>query len=848
MSAPPLVLWAVLVGLVLWLGRAIPLTGRRRLLVTGCRIAALTALSAALLGLSHRVVQEQPQHVVYLVDRSASMDAQQREWVARRLASLDALRPAGVRRAVIAFGSEPQLVYPLGQERLTDPAAILKALAEHPVIPAGTNLEAAVLATVSLLPPGHGGHLVLFSDGRETQGNVGGVLTHARRLGLAIFPEPVPAFGSSATTWETLTIPPLVKRGSPIGLQLVVYRGNPQPINGQLTISLAGVPIKRQRVTIRPGWRVITASVPAIAQGTMALDVLLEIPGERLQEHRAAYTEVEGPPHLLMVVDRPTSLPLLAKALQRREMEISLARPGDVPTVPLPLMDYDAVILYGIPKSSLTAEQADALRQYTEIFGGGVVMVGLGGELAKEISTPAPLDALLPVQFEAKGVQEAKRRVCMIMLIDRSASMIGPRIAATKRAAVELLNQLSPEDLVGIFAFDTQPYVIADVQRADQVGNTLVEKLVQLRSSGGTDFLPPLLIAQDRLDQTDAKVKHVILISDGNAPFHREAYHALAQTFQANHISVSTICIGAAFVNTDLLQWISSSTGGTFYQMRSLEELPTLIARDTQKELGTLPFTEGYFRPERSPTSPWFAEVSEWPVLRGYLTTTAKPGAQVDLTVRAGDNPDPLLARWTVGQGRVASFTSDADTRWSPSWIRWAGFDGTWAQIVRWAMRPRLAEELFVWVDESRGLPQLVLEGELHDPQAELIAANGSALRPLSLIQTGTWRWEAPLEQVPSGWHQLAVKSQQGTGTTFAKRWVQIGTPPATAEVSGQPPRETLLRQMAQATAGAYAMPDRAFVPPTTTATVREPLFTWWLPLVVVLLLVDIALRGSTML
>ncbi len=848
MSAPPFVLWAVLMGLVLWLGRAIPLAGRRRLLVVGCRVAALTALSAALLGLSHRVVQEQPQHVVYLVDHSASMDVQQRAWIARRVASLDALRPAGVRRAVVVFGAEAQLVYPFSQDRLTDPAAILAAMAAQPVTASGTNLEAALLSTVRLLPPGQGGHLVLFSDGRETQGNVGGVLAAARRLGLAVFPEPVPVFGSSATAWESLTIPPVVKRGSPVSLQLVVYRGDPRPITGALTISLAGIPLKRQRVTIRPGWHVLTASVPAMAQGTMALDVLLEIPGEHLQEHRAAYTEVEGPPHLLMVADRPTVLPLLAKALQRREMEVSLARPGDVPTAPLALMDYDAVILFGIPKSSLTAQQVDALRSYTETFGGGVVMVGLGGDLAQEIATAAPLDALLPVQFEAKGVQESKRRVCMIMLIDRSASMIGPRIAATKRAAVELVNQLSPEDLIGIFAFDTQPYIIADVQRAEQLGNTLIEKLVQLRSSGGTDVLPSLLIAQDRLDQTDAKVKHVILLSDGNTPFHRDAYHALARTFLENHISVSTIGIGSAFVNTDFLQWIASSTGGTFYQMRSLEELPTLIARDAQKELGSLPFTEGYFRPERSPTSPWFADVPEWPVLRGYLTTTAKPGAQVDLTVRAGESPDPLLARWMVGQGRVVSFTSDADTRWSPSWIRWPGFDGTWGQIIRWAMRPRLAEELFVWVDEGRGLPQLVLEGELHDPQAELIAADDSTVRPLSLIQTGTWRWEAPLEQVPSGWHQLTVKSQQGTGTTFAKRWVMIGTPPATVETSGQPPREPLLRQMAQATAGAYGVPDRAFVPPTTTATTREPLFMWWLPLVIVLLLVEIALRGASML
>src|SRR3989338_2741219 len=101
-------------------------------------------------------------------------------------------------------------------------------------------------------------------------------------------------------------------------------------------------------------------------------------------------------------------------------------------------------------------------------------MVGLGGEIAQEISTPSPIDALLPVQFEPKGLQESKRRICIIMLIDRSASMMGPRIAATKRAAVALINQLYAEDLVGVLAFDTQPYVLVEVQQAGLVSTQLV--------------------------------------------------------------------------------------------------------------------------------------------------------------------------------------------------------------------------------------------------------------------------------------------------------------------------------------------------------------------------------------
>ena len=844
MSLGRIAILMVILGGAFWYGRRIPLSGVRKRIVLGARLAAFIALGAALWGAPHRRVQETPRHVIYLVDRSASIDPAQAEWMARRIASLEAVRPPRVERAVIAFGREPQILVPFGREPLMDPGAIHHALERSTINRSQTNLETALLSTLALLPPHHHGSIVLLSDGRETSGNATEILTYLRRAGLEIFPAPPLLSGQIKTVWDQLVIPPVVQRGSPVPVQLVVFGGASTAVPGEVTVALEGITIKQQRVMVRPGWQVFTVPVPTIQRGTMALDVSFRIQAEGVSEHRSAYTEVEGPPQLLLVGDRITALPALAAALKRREIDVAVVQPAELPGV---LLDYEAVVLFNLPKSAITPEQADVLHTYVETLGGGLVMVGLGGDLAHEIQTPAPIDALLPVQFEPKGLQQSKRRVCIILLIDRSASMMGPRIAATKRAAVELIKQLSPEDLVGVLAFDTKPYVVVEVQQVGQVGSWLVDKLVKLRSSGGTDVYPALTASANRLDLTDATLKHIILLSDGNTPFHEKAYDALIKSFAEDHITVSTIGVGSVFINTDYLKWLSDSTGGTFYQMRNLDELPRLIARDTEHELGRLPFTEGVFRPTKTPTTDWFTDTTDWPSLRGYLTTTAKPGARVDLTVRGGADDDPLLARWQVGQGRVVSFTSDADIRWSPDWIRWPGFDSTWTQIVRWAMRPRLTEELFVSVDRSRGTPTLVVEGELHDPKGELIGAGGERV-PLSLVQMGQWRWEASLDQVPSGWYQLALESHEGAASVFAKRWVQIGTPPASGETVGLPPQESLLRQIAQSTGGAYDVPDGAFLPPTVTAAVTEPVLTWWLPLVILLLLVDIAIRGGTML
>ncbi len=910
------------VAVVLWWGRRIPLVGPRKAFVTGSRIAVVLFLCTALLGASSRRTHEVPRHVVYLVDRSLSMEASQRHWIARRIASLEAARPARMERAVVAFGAEPKLVVPFGEERLLDPEMIEQMMDGAAVAPQETNLEAALLSALPLLTGERQGSVILFSDGRETEGSVTGLLRNLHRLGLEVFPVAVPASSELKTAWDTLVVPPVVQRGSPVPVQLMTFNGTSRPKQGEVSIALQGVEIKRQRVTVQPGWQVLTLSVPALGRGTMALDVRLTVPSDGFSEQYRAYTEVEGPPQLLVVTDRTGALPAVATALKRREIEIAVAHPADLPTDPSRLLDYDGILLFNIPKSVLSVAQVDTLRSYVAELGGGLMTIGLGGDLSYEVQNPSPLDALLPVRFEPKGLQEARRRVCVILLIDRSASMLGPRIAATKHAAVALIKQLAPEDLVGVLAFDTQPYIVVEVQPAGQIGPWLVDKLVKLRSTGGTDIYPALIAATDRLDLTGATLKHIILLSDGNTPFQEQAYETLVRSMKTGGTTVSTIGIGSAFVNVEYLQWLARSTGGTFYQMRNVDELPGLVVRDTERALGHLPFAEGYFRPVKSPATDWFAETVDWPLLKGYFTATAKPESRVDLTINGGGGNlsalptaaylspsgdgrqarqqagvsdetgqagDPLLARWTFGQGHVVSFTSDADSRWAPEWIRWPGFEGTWAQVVRWMMRPRLTEELFVRVDESQATPQLSLEGTLREPRAELTSAEVRFNIPLSLVQTGNWRWYASLEQVPSGWYQLTVESglpdasvalrgesspigeaQPGpsradggstaTDTTqsdrtiqnstrlYMKRWVRIGTPTVTRETPGQSPRESVLRHIARATDGFYDMPDRALLPATIKTVTREPLLIWWLPLCILMLLIDVALRGNSML
>ena len=134
-----------IVAAICWLSRRLPIKGLQRAVVMGARLIAVALLCIMVWTPAPRRAQERSQHVIYLADVSPSIDAQQRQWMARRIVSLEAIRPSRVQRALITFAADAQLVVPFGQEPLANPDALERLLASR--LPAGqashTNIEAA---------------------------------------------------------------------------------------------------------------------------------------------------------------------------------------------------------------------------------------------------------------------------------------------------------------------------------------------------------------------------------------------------------------------------------------------------------------------------------------------------------------------------------------------------------------------------------------------------------------------------------------------------------------------------------------------------------------------------------
>jgi len=70
------------------------------------------------------------------------------------------------------------------------------------------------------------------------------------------------------------------------------------------------------------------------------------------------------------------------------------------------------------------------------------------------------------------------------------------------------------------------------------------------------------------------------------------------------------------------------------------------------------------------------------PMFMGYNQTNSRPGAELLAVI--GDDNDPFLACWQVGEGRVMVITSDVAPHWGSDFVRWDYYQQFWHQAISW--------------------------------------------------------------------------------------------------------------------------------------------------------------------
>ncbi len=768
------------------------------------------------------------QFVLFLVDASQSVG--QRATEEAETFVREALKQKGSHRAAIMFFAaragdtmtEWPAREPLGEADQKD-----------------TDIEQALLTARARIPPGYVPRIVLLSDGRQTRGRA---RQAAASLGIPVDTLTLPGRDEPEVQVAAVSGPTQVPPEEPFYVDVEVTANRQMPATVRLYRN--GLKVAERRLTLKPGTERLRFRDRLNDEKFARYEAAVRAEHDTFLDNNQLGTIVysRGRPRVLIVEQRVDLGRHLARALRRNGMNVEVRPPRGLPDTLAELLEFDAVVLSNVPATMLSTRQMEQLRTYVERFGGGLVMVGGDESFGLGGYYRTVLEQLLPVRCDIQ--RERDRPVtAMVLIIDKSGSMGGIKIEMAKEAARNAIELLGPRDLVGVIAFESEYFWIAELQSAANRA-FLIDAVARLEAGGGTAMYPPMVAAYEQLSRTPAKVKHVILLTDGiSAP---GDFEGITTQMAAERITVSTVGVGPDH-DAGLLQRIAELGRGRYYRTDDPTVLPQIFAKETaqatKSALNEEPTLIDVVRP--SPMTEGI-DFEAAPLLLGYVITRPKPTAEVVLTAGPGH---PLLAYWRFGLGITVAFTSDVHSRWAAEWLQWPEFGAFWAQVLRFAMRQSeaLGTSLSLHLDEQTvtvRMDALTTNGEFvneADTELLVLAPDGSS-RQVDMVPKAPGRFEATFEASEPGSYQLRVRQRLADGTErVLSRVLTRGYP---EELRVGPPDQQLMQAIARLSGGRAGLrPEEAFRADGRTAQRPVALWPWLLAAAMVLLVLDVALR-----
>jgi Ca-activated chloride channel family protein len=820
-----------------------PMTAERKRILLIVRALGVILVLAALAGPA-KVVTSSRQAVVLVADQSQSLGEEGSQAALAKLREIKAALPAGVDVSQVAFGDEAKL---LRDDEVAESsfAAAKDWRQKH----GGQSAYAPALEYArALFPAGTARHVVFIGDGHETRGSL---LEAARQAAVAeVHLHAVPVAGPKKPDVRVRQLVPNQSRlHEGATLRLSVDVESTMDGNGTLKLFENGIEVERRGLEVKAGKAVQETFVrhPDTRNIYKYRAVLEGFGGDAIPANNEALTlvDVRGRLRLLLVEGDASEASYLTEAMEKEGIQLELRAPNAIPATPQELGGYDGIILSDVPAHKVGERAMTAIHDYVDKLGGGFLMIGGPGSFGVGGYYRTPIEEILPVRLRAPD-EEEKQSSALALVIDRSGSMAGEKLEMAKSAAIASAEILTRNDSIGVYAFDSELHVVVPMTRLSNV-SAVAGQIAGLTSGGGTNAYPAMNEARNALQRVKAKIKHMIVLTDGQTS--GTGYEALASQCRGEGMTISTVAIGEG-AHVGLLQAIASLGGGQSYTTLEAANITRIFTQDTLIHTGRM-IREDPFQPavaERHPILGGWDKLT-CPPLLGYVKTLRKGTAQMPL---ATDTGDPLLAHWRFGLGKVTAFTSDAKSRWANLWIsRWSGFGQFWSQVLRETARPPQGQgmdlraemqgnEAQISVDVltdagTRGNEALVT-AEVFFVSAESLGAPLQPVQNLVLRQSGPGLYEGAFSPEKPGVY--LIRAQSGAQMVTAGL---VHNP--SSEQSLGTVNEKLLREVCAATGGTYLDSKTTLELGATKARRFVELWPYLVMALLAVFLADIAVR-----
>jgi uncharacterized membrane protein/Mg-chelatase subunit ChlD len=838
----------------------------RSRIVAGLRAAIISSVLLALAGL--QIVQGAgPVSTVYVVDTSESVTAGQRE--AEHAYVQDALNAhTGDRAAVVLFGKTATVA------RALDASGPLAAFPPGPG--GGTDLAGAIRLGQALLPPDGARRLVVISDSMDATGEAAQAAHEAGAAGVPVSVVPLHRAAEHEIAIAGVGVPATV----PLAQQFdVTVRVNSTVAEGAtLRVTDNGAVLADQEVQLQPGTNTFTFPVTERDQGYHSYQATIQAVDDRWAQNNAAtgVAIVQTAPRVLIVAGGPDDGEPLRVALAAAHVDASVVTASEVPTTTNGLAVYDSIVLANVAASAMPDSALSAIQATVRDLGHGLIMIGGEASFGAGGYGNTPVEAALPVSMDVRANQR-QADVALAVVVDKSGSMgrchCGnsgafrstdtqesgvAKVDIAKQAILKAAASLAPTDQISVIAFDTQSHPIVQMQPLNRISD-LGGQIAGMHADGDTNIYNGLRAGTDALTGATAKLKHMILLTDGWSE--QSNYDEILKEIRANHITLSTISSGAG--SSDLLEAMAHAGGGRYYDVEDDNNVPQLLLKDTVLATGSYFVETSTLALVGDPNAAILRglDLKTPPALRGYNSTTPRNTADLLL---AAPNGDPILAGWQYGLGRAVAWTPDMKGRWATDWVQWASFPQFATQMVGWTLSRAGGSGLEATASVDNGQATIAVDSRDNTgaprpdaPTSIRVTGPDGSRAALDLIQTAPGHYEGRLPVAAPGGYRIEVQQAAPDGHPAVTSTLGLVVPYAAeyrldeADLAPNPtPAGSGQAAGALAVAGGGQVLDlgapAASPPAGPAAPSRVPLWPFLLTLALLLFPLDIALRRLT--
>jgi len=200
--------------------------------------------------------------------------------------------------------------------------------------------------------------------------------------------------------------------------------------------------------------------------------------------------------------------------------------------------------------------------------------------------TPQMAYLLLEAQVQAQAAA-AVAPINFCMVLDRSGSMDGAKIDSLKRAVVEVIETLRPDDMVAVVVFDETAEVVVPMQPATDPAE-LNHRVEAIRVQGGTAMSTGLeaVIAELQRSRAPDRASYLLLLTDGQTWGDEDTCRAHAATLAPMGVRITALGLGDEW-NEKLLDDLAAATGGTSDYIANPQDIGRYFQRAAQAARNT---------------------------------------------------------------------------------------------------------------------------------------------------------------------------------------------------------------------------------------------------------------------